>query len=145
MIIDLTFEHFLLLLKQCRTVSFLNTLRIQKYSNAAEDFSIFLLFPFKHRSPSRSKINSFIYRLEGFSHAHAEANSRSNRGRKRSPFEEIRARSAYPGHVIRNSRLGSGEICRGSQLECLFNFRASRVTEEREPTHSHRLDRVCSD
>lgn len=54
-------------------------------------------------------------------------------------------RSAYPGHVIRNSRLGSGEICRGSQLECLFNFRASRVTEERERTHSYRPDRVCWD
>lgn len=69
----------------------------------------------------------------------------SGAGSVRLPRRDPGTRSAYPGHVIRNSRLGSGEICRGSQLECLFNFRASRVTEERERTHSYRPDRVCWD
>lgn len=110
----------------------------------AEDFSIFLFDPPLQRNTALSF--SFENKLVHLSTGRFFTQRRileSGAGSVRLPRRD--PRSAYPGHVIRNSRLGSGEICRGSQLECLFNFRASRVTEERERTHSYRPDRVCWD
>lgn len=119
-------------------------LLIQKYSSRGF-FYILVRFP-----PQRNTALSFSFenKLVHLSTGRFFTQRRileSGAGSVRLPRRDPGTRSAYPGHVIRNSRLGSGEICRGSQLECLFNFRASRVTEERERTHSYRPDRVCWD